>query len=220
MELKARSISKRYGRSGRTFDAVKTLDLAVAGGEFVVVTGKSGSGKSTLLNMLSGLLRPDAGIVALGETELYSLSDNALSRFRNLNIGVIPQVQSAIMGLDVLENVTLPLRICGKKGGEEEARELLAELGIADLAASYPSSLSGGELRRMAIARALLQRPGIIFADEPTGDLDDENTLLAARVLKNAAARGAAVFLVTHERDLLDFADTHYVMDSGMLKKG
>ncbi len=224
MALTAKRISKRFPRAtGGTnvFYAVKETDFALPVGELTVLEGRSGGGKTTLLNLLSGLLVPSSGTVMLGGIDLYQLSDEELSRFRNEHFGVIPQGQSAIGSLTVLENVFLPATIYGEtEGATDHAEELLEQLGISHLRDALPRELSGGEMRRMAIARALMGNPDVIFADEPTGDLDDENTEIVFRILRGIADQGKAVLLVTHEKDAERYADRVFRMDAGVLSEG
>lgn len=159
--------------------------------------------------------------------DLYSMEDAALSAFRNRNFGMIPQGQTAIFSLTVRENILLPLTMYNvqKKdpeafaGAVKYADELMEKTGITDLADVMPSDLSGGEMRRMAIARALIRRPQILFADEPTGDLDDTNTRIVLTILKEQAQQGRTVFLVTHEKETFAYADAVYRMDGGILTK-
>ena len=221
MLIRAENISRRFFRrtgSANYFTAVHPLTLEISGGEVVVLRGRSGSGKTTLLNMLSGLLQPSEGSVFMVDTNLYSLSDTALSRLRNEKIGVIPQGRSAINTLTVRENILLPSVLYGKKSPEESAANWMKKLGISHLADAFPGELSGGELRRMAIARALVQNPDVLFADEPTGDLDEENTRLVLSTLRSLAhEQKKAVFLVTHESISLSYADRNFSMDSGHL---
>ena len=221
MILKAENISKRYFRKtggANYFYAVKPLSLEIEGGEVAVLTGRSGSGKTTLLNMLSGLLVPDGGKVSIGGTDLYSLDDQALSRFRNERIGVVPQCRSAIDTLTVLENILLPANLYGRRIAPEAPLQWMEKLGIGGLGDARPAELSGGELRRMAIVRSLVQNPDILFADEPTGDLDDENTRLVLSAFRGYAREmKKAVFIVTHENDALQYADSIYRMDGGQL---
>jgi len=221
MTIKAENISKRYFRktgSANYFYAVSPLSLEIRGGEVTLLMGRSGSGKTTLLNMLAGLLAPTEGRVWIDETDLYSLDDKALSRLRSEKIGVIPQGRSAIDTLTVMENILLPAKLYGKPLPAESARQWMDHLGIAHLADSRPGSLSGGELRRMAIARAMIQGSDILLADEPTGDLDDENTTLVLSSFRAAAHAGKAVLLVTHEKDALNYADQAYQMSAGMIQ--
>lgn len=221
MTVKAENISKRYFRKtggANYFYAVHPLSLEIRGGEVTLLMGRSGSGKTTLLNMLAGLLAPTEGKVWIGETDLYSLDDKALSRLRSEMIGVVPQGRSAIDTLTVTENILLPAKLYGKPLPFESARQWMSDLGIAHLADARPGSLSGGELRRMAIARAMIQGSDILLADEPTGDLDDENTALVLSAFRTAAHAGKAVLLVTHEKDALDYADRVYQMSAGMIQ--
>ena len=219
--LIAENLSMRYMRSAgqaNHFFAVKGASLALNPGEVTVLMGRSGSGKTTLLHMLSGLLTPTEGRVLLDDTDLYALDDAALSRLRNGRIAVVPQGRSAVDSLTVLENALLPGMMYGGEDRSEEALRWLEALGIADLKDAMPAELSGGELRRMAIARALTQGGEVLLADEPTGDLDDENTARALSVLRDAAkVENRAVLLVSHDSEAARYADRIYRMDGGML---
>ena len=219
MIVNAENISRRYFRKtggANYFYAVKPVSLEIAAGEVVVLTGRSGSGKTTLLNMLSGLLAPTEGRVLIDGTDLYGLDDRALSRLRSELIGVVPQGRSAIDTLTVMENVLLPARLYRKPLPGKAAAQWLERLGIAPLRNARPAALSGGELRRMAIARALAQSPDLLFADEPTGDLDDENTGLVLSAFRDYAhEQKKIVFVVTHENDALRYAAAVYKMDGG-----
>ena len=221
--LSARGLRKEFFRKGRSsatyFDAVSSVDIDLRSGEVVVLMGRSGSGKSTLLNMLAGLLEPTEGSVVLEGRSLYDLDDASLSRLRNERIGVVAQGQTAIQSLSVIDNVLLGCMLYGNGDAhEQEALDLLDRMGVAHLADSFPSELSGGELRRMAIARALVCKPAVLLADEPTGDLDDENTELVLSLLRECADAGAAVFVVTHEAVAERFADKTYRMAAGALE--
>lgn len=204
--------------SANHFFAVKDVSLALEPGEVTLLMGRSGSGKTTLLHMLAGLLTPSEGKVWLDETDVYAMPDAALSRLRSEKIAVIPQGRSAVDTLTVLENVLLPAWLRGEKGDMKAAMGWLERLGIAELANARPAELSGGELRRMAIARALSGSARVILADEPTGDLDDENTATVLALLKDAAEReGRAVLLVTHDSEALPFGARRFRMDGGVL---
>ncbi|MBR1444094.1 MAG: ABC transporter ATP-binding protein [Firmicutes bacterium] len=221
MKLIGDGISKRYFRKTKKanyFYAVQKTDIEIKEGNITVITGRSGSGKSTLLNMLAGLLEPTEGKVYFDDRDIYSMSDKELSILRNENVGVIPQGQTGLSSLTVMENVVLPYYMY-KKGEniEKRAEELLETVGMAELSNAYPTELSGGENRRAAIARALIQDPGIILADEPTGDLDDENTRIVLELLRKTADSGKAVLLVTHENEAVNYADIVYKMDGGVL---
>ncbi|MBQ8927383.1 MAG: ATP-binding cassette domain-containing protein [Oscillospiraceae bacterium] len=224
MKMTAQGLTKEYARksgNANRFTALHPLDFTLETGALTVLMGRSGSGKSTLLNLLAGLMRPTGGTVLAGETDLFALSDRELSAFRNAHIGVIPQGQTAIYSLSVLENVLLPYTLTGSAEGEEIARAkaLLERLDIAGLADISPADLSGGELRRMAIARALVRQPEILLADEPTADLDDENTATVCKALQAAAGAGAAVLMVTHESGAEAYADRMLTMQGGVLSE-
>ena len=221
MILRTENVTRQYFRQGKgtnVFTALQETSLSISGGKLIEIMGRSGSGKSTLLNVCAGLLEPTTGKVFLDDTDLYALEDKERSRLRNQAIGVIPQGQTGLRSLTVLENVLLPCEMYGITGQEEYAMELLERVGIADLAGTYPSELSGGEMRRLSIARALIRTPGVLLADEPTGDLDDENTHVVLGMLRRFADEGTAVLLVTHESDAEEYADEVYRMEKGILK--
>ena len=224
MKLTANKISKWFlrnrGGSNRFF-ALNENDFELNEGELVVLYGQSGSGKSTLLNVLSGLLTPSSGTVTVGDTDIHKLSDKEISKFRNEHFGIVLQGQSAINTLTVLENVLLPFNLYNKANDkryleiEARAKELLKKTGIDGLENVMPTELSGGELRRMAISRALITNPEFIMADEPTSDLDDENTEIVLRILKELAESGKSVFVITHDKEVFKFADKIFEMKSG-----
>jgi putative ABC transport system ATP-binding protein len=218
--LQASEVSKAFRRGSHLISAVENVTLNLPRGQVTAVVGRSGSGKSTLLNLLAGLLTPTSGTVTLDEQELYGQPDLELSQLRNRKIGVIPQGQTAIQSLTVRQNILLPLGFFSEDSSPDQAAELMEIVGILHLADAKPATLSGGELRRMAIARAMIRHPEVILADEPTGDLDEENTNMVTTLLRHAADRGAAVLLVTHELDTLQIADTVYRMEYGVLKTG
>lgn len=221
MELCAEGASRRFFRgsgSANYFYAVAKTDFVLPSGKLTEITGRSGSGKSTFLNMLAGLLAPTEGKILLDGTDLYSLNDAELSALRNRSIGVIPQGQTGLHSLTVLENVLLPCTLYGESADEKRALALLERVGIAKLRDASPRELSGGEMRRLAIARALIRDPAILLADEPTGDLDDENTAEVLSLLRACADRGTAVLLVTHEREAAAYADVIYTMQEGKLR--
>lgn len=221
MIVRAENVSKRYFRKtggSNCFYAVNTLNMEIAEGGITVLTGRSGSGKTTLLNILAGLLIPTEGKVWFGDTDLYSLNDRDLSRLRSEKTGVVPQGRSAVDTLTVTENILLPAKLYGRPLPEEPARRWMERLGIAQLRDVRPPELSGGELRRMAVARALANNPDVILADEPTDDLDDENTAIVLSALREAADSGKAVLLVTHEKEAFDCADHLFQMNAGTLR--
>lgn len=223
MIIEATGLTKEFARARggkRLFTAVHPLDIGLEERQLTLVSGHSGSGKSTLANMLAGILTPTAGHVRLDGTDLYSLRDEELSRLRNERIGLIPQGHTALRALTVLDNVLLPSILYAKaEAPADRARELLSAVGLDDLADAAPTELSGGELRRMAIARALLMDPAIVLADEPTAGLDSTNATAVLTLLRDAADRGAAVLVVSHEDEAQRFADRSYVMEDGHLRE-
>jgi len=196
--LEVRALAKGFGGQAPLFSGV---DFAVAPGEWVAVVGESGSGKSTLLNIVAGLERPDAGTVSLEGRALDYGDDRALALWRRRHVGFVFQAFHLLPYLSVADNVALPLALNGIAGPERESRvrESLAAVGLAELAARRPGSLSGGEMQRAAIARALVHRPALVLADEPTGNLDAANAEAVLACLADAVKRSsAAALMVTH----------------------
>lgn len=222
MILEATGLSKEFARARggrRVFTAVHPLDIGLDEGQLTVISGHSGSGKSTLLTMLAGILTPTAGHVHVDGTDLYALRDEERSRLRNARIGLVPQGNTALRALSVLDNVLLPsILYATDEAPAGRARELLDAVGLTDLADAKPTELSGGELRRMAIARALLMEPSIVLADEPTAGLDSANATAVLTLLRDAANAGAAVLVVSHETEARHFADRGYTMEDGHLR--
>jgi len=221
MKLEAKGVKKdfaRGGNSGSVLEAVKPLDFSLESGELVEITGRSGSGKSTLLSMMAGMLVPTGGSICIDNTDIYSMKEEERSRLRNDRIGLIPQGHTALRSLTVLENVMLPFVLYHRETPpEDRAKELLQKVGLFDMKDERPNALSGGELRRMAVARALLMKPAVLLADEPTAGLDDENVELVMELLRSAADEGASVLLVTHENEARKYADRVLTMDGGRL---
>lgn len=215
MILQAKKAGKQFIRrreAGNVFWAVKDEDLTLEGGKFIAVYGASGSGKSTLLSMLAGILKPTEGEILLDGKDLYGMPDGQQTEFRTKHISMIPQGQTAVQSLNVLENVMLSCYFRKDLAGQEDklrehAEELLKTLGIDSLRAVMPREMSGGELRRMAVARALLPDPDVVLADEPTADLDDVNTDIVLGCLKQSAEYGKAVLVVTHDHKVVEYAD-------------
>ena len=221
MELRAENISQDFLRDSARegyIVAVAETDLCLSSGTVTAVMGRSGSGKSTLLHILGGLLPPVTGKVFVGATDLYALSEDARAELRSSSLGIVPQQLMSLRALTVRENVLLSALLYGREQGvSAHADALMERLGIAHLAQVYPSELSGGELRRMMIARALAGRPQILLLDEPTGDLDAENTRRVLELVRETAGAGTAVLLVTHERAAASYADVCYTMAEGRL---
>lgn len=219
--VEARGVAKDYpraGASGGVLTAVRPLGLELGPGSLTALTGRSGSGKSTLLSMLAGMLAPTSGTVLLDGADLYSLDERSRSRLRNAKIGLVPQGHTALRALSVLDNVLLPSVLYSRRRPpRRRAESLLEAVGIAELARVGPHELSGGELRRMAVARALLMEPGVVLADEPTAGLDEESTAAVLELLRKTAQEGAAVLVVTHEEEAARFADRVLTMNAGEL---
>lgn len=220
MTLVIKELRKEYQRGGVFFDAVKDVYLSVKPGEFINIIGRSGSGKSTLLNLIAGLLRPTEGEIILEGRSIIGLSDREASYLRNSSVGYIAQGHSILPNLTVLDNVKLPFYLFSRKGDiTKRAKELLSQMGIEHLSDNYPSKLSGGELRRVVIARALINKPTILLADEPTRDLDRENTKGVISIFRKIAEQGTAILLVTHDLDTIKDQDSIYRMEDGHLRR-
>lgn len=223
MELRAENISQDFLRDSARegyIVAVAETDLCLSSGTVTAVMGRSGSGKSTLLHIMGGLLPPVTGKVFVGTTDLYALSEDARAELRSSSLGIVPQQLMSLRALTVRENVLLSALLYGREQGvSAHADALMERLGIASLAQVYPSELSGGELRRMMIARALAGTPQILLLDEPTGDLDAENTRRVLDLVRETADAGTAVLLVTHERAAASYADVCYTMAEGRLER-
>lgn len=204
-----------------TFGATKALDsasFAVGPGEAVAVVGRSGSGKSTLLHCLAGLVRPDAGTVALDGTRIDDCPDEELTELRRSRFGFVFQFGELVSELPLLENVALPLRFAKvrRRAGEQRARAVMDELGIGELAGRRPGEVSGGQLQRAAVARALVHRPSVVFADEPTGALDSDSAdVVLDALLGLTRSRGTSVVLVTHDRSVASRADRSVTVRDG-----
>ena len=207
MEIKARGLTKVFEDAGNRVVALDGVDLTLQSGEVVVLLGPSGSGKTTLLNLLSGLEVPSEGEVLLGGEPLSSLSDRKKSFLRNRSFGFIFQFFNLLPEFTILENTLLPFLI-GKRGRDftsarKEAMMLLTELGLGDRAEALPSELSGGEKQRVAVCRALINRPGFVFADEPTGNLDRENAEICLNLFRQLIARSSTGFIIaTHNQEI------------------
>ena len=209
--IEVKNLSKKFKTSHGTLAVFDGFNLSVKDGTFLGVQGKSGAGKSTLLSLLAGLQKPDAGSIAIDGTEITTLDDKKLAAFRNRSIGFISQEQSFLENLNVLDNVRLPAYLSKKREADSEisarAQKLLEELGIAHLAAQYPADLSGGENHRILIARALINDPKIILADEPTDSVDSERTTAIITLFRQLAQTGKTVILVSHDEQALRLCD-------------
>lgn len=212
--IAARRLEKSFGRT----QALRGVSISVSAGEVVAVTGPSGSGKSTLLLCLAGVLQPDAGEVTFDGRRLSELSETERTTVRRREFGLVLQFGQLVPELTAAQNVALPLLLDGAdtKPAHEVAVSWLERLGVAELATALPGELSGGELQRVAVARALVTRPKVIFADEPTGALDTVNgAQVLSILLSTAREQGATVVLVTHDNRVAAHADREVVLRDG-----
>jgi len=217
MILRAVNLSKSYERRGERFFAADAVNLRITTDDFICITGLSGSGKSTLLNMLAGLLPADGGDIVLDSENYARLNDKQLAKLRGSKIGYIPQGNSLLQNFSVIDNVCIPWYLTRKQNIHAKARGLLDLVGIAKLERESPRNLSGGEARRVAVARSLIAEPSIIIADEPTSDLDPATSDDILHLFAEFHRNGVAVLLVTHERQVPSCTTKHYVMDNGKL---
>ena len=219
--IQTRGLRKSYlGGDGSTLLVLDDVDLTVAPGEVIAVIGESGSGKSTLLQLLGGLDRPTEGAVEIGGTPLQGLGEDALSTLRNERIGFVFQFHHLLREFTALENVMMPLLIAGigHREAAKRARELLSDVGLAPRLTHKPSQLSGGEQQRVAVARALVNRPVVLLADEPTGNLDPGTSAhLHDLLFEVSARRHSAMVLVTHDMHLAARADRILTLEEGRL---
>lgn len=222
MLLQTQKLSRSFNRSGASFFAVKDADFNIGDSDFVFIIGRSGSGKTTLLNLLSGILEPSSGTILFEDRDITLMNDTDKSYYRNEAIGFVPQSLGTLPNLSVLDNVRVPFFLFNRDGDTEgRALSLLEMMGIAHLKDELPKNLSGGEAKRMLIARALMNAPRLLIADEPTANLDAETAAGVMQVIKNIHKLGTAVLIVTHDTSILD-SDAQsitYRMDSGMLLK-
>ncbi|MFP1695403.1 ABC transporter ATP-binding protein [Gardnerella greenwoodii] len=233
--LNLNRVTREFMRRKHRFSAVNNVSFSLNSGDFVAIVGKSGNGKSTLLNLIAGLLKPTYGSVTVLGNKISApeLSDGEVSRLRAQNIGFVTQSQTLLPNLTVYDNILLPVQIAKSsevkssevKSGEDvqdyysnRALDFCKRLHIEDLLWCYPKELSGGEMSRVMIVRALINNPKLLLLDEPTGDLDPEHTLIVVEMLREAANRGAAVLMVTHDSEAARSADCTYTMDAGSLR--
>ena len=215
--LRAENISKIYCQNAVSLQALRSVSVTIQKGEFVAVLGRSGSGKSTLLNILAGLDRPSEGKVYIDGTDIFSLSEEKRTLLRREKIGFVFQAYELLHSLTVTENIRLP----ELKADTDYVRELLDTLKIRQYEKCYPDQLSGGEQQRTAIARALINHPPVLFADEPTGNLDSKTERIVIDLLKNLAAKyGTSILIVTHNEDLVKDADRVIRLEDGEIVNG
>jgi lipoprotein-releasing system ATP-binding protein len=220
--ITARGLTKTYAVGNTKLDVLKGVDIAIEPGEVVAIHGPSGAGKSTLLHILGTLDRPTSGTISYGDLSVNSLSDRALSGLRNERIGFIFQFYHLLPEFTALENVVLPAMVSGKriKEARQRARRLLASVGLGEREAHKPDELSGGEQQRVAIARALTNEPEIVFADEPTGNLDESNSREIYSLMSRLNEEYRTTFLiVTHEPSLAGLAGRSLHMADGRIEE-
>ena len=218
--LQVRHLSKSYTSGSLVYPVLKDVSLRVEKGEFVAVMGPSGSGKTTLLNCISCYIPADSGSIRLGRTELARLSGDALAEVRNKQLGFVFQDFLLLDGLTVRQNILLPAIIGGVVSNvtEQRADQLCEVFGIAGIRDKYPAEISGGEKQRTAVARALINRPLLILADEPTGNLDSKSTRAVIRSFEQAkSALEATIFMVTHDSYAASFCDRVVILRDGVV---
>lgn len=216
--IEVRGLKKSIRNGSRTVDILRGIDLVIPAGEFVAIMGASGSGKSTLLGLLAGLDSPSEGEVFIDGTPISHMPEDELAQVRGKKIGFVFQSYQLIPTLTAFENVLLPYELNGTGDGKPRARGLLESVGLADRLHHYPVQLSGGEQQRVALARAFVVEPPIVFADEPTGNLDSTNGrhVLELLTTRNRDARTTLV-LVTHDKQIADLSDRTIVMRDGLV---
>jgi putative ABC transport system ATP-binding protein len=216
--LEARDLVRRYPVGDRLLTVIAGVSLDVGRGEFLVITGPSGSGKTTLITLLSGLDRPDQGTVRLEGRELTRLTEEQLAPLRNVSIGFVFQSYHLIPSLSALENVMFPAELRGDAQARARAGALLAKAGVEGRAGNFPNQLSGGEQQRVAICRALVNEPAIVFADEPTGNLDTASGRAVLNLMLDLQReRGTALVMVTHSTDIAARADRVITLVDGRI---
>jgi putative ABC transport system ATP-binding protein len=219
--IRVRDLVMRLPSGGRSLTILDGITLDVATGELLAITGPSGSGKSTLLVLVAGLDRPSSGSIVVGGVDITRLDEDALARFRRETLGYVFQSYHLIPTLTAVENVAVPLEIAGAPNALVRARALLDDVGLGDRAHHYPVQLSGGEQQRAALARAVALDPGLLLADEPTGNLDSATgTRIIELLLELRRQRGATLVLVTHDDALARHADRVVVLRDGRVKNG
>lgn len=216
--LEVQSVSKTYGSGETAVRALKNVSFSVPKGEFAAVVGESGSGKSTLLNMLGALDVPTSGKVFIDGNDIFSMKESALTVFRRRNIGFIFQAFNLVPELTVEQNMIFPLLLDYQKPNQKYLEELLAVLNLKERRHHLPSQLSGGQQQRVAIGRALITRPSLILADEPTGNLDTQNSSEVIALLKEASRKyEQTIIMITHNRSIAQTADRVLQVSDGVL---
>ena len=216
--VEAHELTRRYGEGETAVDALRGVDLTVRSGELVAVMGPSGSGKSTLMHILAGLDKPTSGTVSIAGTEITDLNDTKLTHLRRDHVGFVFQFFNLLPMLTAEENILLPLSIAGEKPDKEWLDELLTKTGLQTRRKHRPSELSGGQQQRVAIARALVSRPAIVFADEPTGNLDSKTSGEILKLMRDSVdTLGQTTVMVTHESRAAAIADRVLFLADGLI---
>ncbi|MCK9600512.1 MAG: ABC transporter ATP-binding protein [Sphaerochaeta sp.] len=216
--LEVNAINKTYGTGEAAVNALKNVSFSVPKGEFVAIVGESGSGKSTLLNMIGALDTPTSGNVRIDGNDIFRMNDEKLTIFRRRNIGFIFQAYNLIPELSVEQNITFPVLLDYKKPDKAYVEEILTVLSLQDRRGHLPRQLSGGQQQRVAIGRALITRPMLILADEPTGNLDSQNSSEVISLLKTASKRyQQTIIMITHNRSIASTADRVLQVSDGVL---
>jgi putative ABC transport system ATP-binding protein len=214
--VSAREVTRRYGEGDAAVDALRGITLEFPAGAFTAIMGPSGSGKSTLMHILAGLDRPTSGTVVVDGRDITTMDDAELTQLRRDRVGFVFQFFNLVPVLSAEENMLLPLSIAGRRPDREWADQLMQTVGIADRATHRPSELSGGQQQRVAVARALVSRPAVVFADEPTGNLDSKASDEILSLLRRAADDfGQTVVMVTHDAHAASFADRLVILNDG-----
>ena len=220
--IKLLNVSKEYATDGQLVVApVQNVSLVLAHGDFIIIIGRSGSGKTTLLNLSAGLIRPTSGEVFIDDVNVWSIPDKQLSQLRNRKIGFIFQYPSLLASLTALENVALPASFGlrrKRRYAYERAEELLELMGLSERMGAYPRQLSAGEQKRVVIARALINQPEMVLADEPTSDLDEQTEQEIMALLRKIHGTGVTVLMVTHSLELMPYATRVMKMENGVLQ--
>lgn len=216
--LEVNNICKTYGTGETAVNALKNVSFTVSKGEYVTIVGESGSGKSTLLNMIGALDTPTSGKVFIDGRDIFAMNDKKLTVFRRRNIGFIFQAFNLIPELTVEQNIIFPLRLDHQKPNRKYLEELLSVLNLTERRNHLPGQLSGGQRQRVAIGRALITRPALILADEPTGNLDTQNSREVIALLKEASAKYAqTIIMITHNRSIASTSDRVLQVSDGIL---
>lgn len=216
--LEANNICQKFILDGKEELVLDSINLSVASSEFVAITGSSGSGKSTLLSILAGIDQPSSGTICINGTDITTLSEDQLAPLRNRYVGFVFQAFHLVPSLNVHENVMFPAQLAGDRNAEEKAESLLAKVGLTHRMSSFPKQLSGGEQQRVAICRALINKPDIIFADEPTGNLDSNNSKgVIDLLIELQQETGAALIMATHSQTIAAQADRKLLIHDGRL---